>query len=462
MAKSRCWISAVLIAVLFAVVGCSSSTTEDPTPPPTTSETPSPSAAPDVQLPDSPLGEATGWLLETLNGSSGPTAEEAEARFADIFLAELPAAEVEALFASLREAQPFTLLGWQETSENNGAAHLDSGQGEVSMMVNVNDEGLIDGLFFSSVEEAPQVSSPAEAAGALADRAEHSAFLFADGQCTPSEAQNEENAMPIGSMFKLYVLGAVVTEVENGTLNWDDELTLTDELKSLPSGTLQDEPAGTTVTVREAAEQMISISDNTATDLLIDAVGRATVEAELATMGHHAPEMNMPFLTTREMFQLAMSDEELREQWQSATPEATDTSADVTAAQREVIADLPAWDREIDQELASVPFWSEGLDWFATATDVCRAHQVLQEKAETDAGEPVRDILSKNPGVSVPDADFVGFKGGSSVGEIGLSFYVEQDDQTQVLVLMTAGSSAESVPADSWIANIAEQVLQNN
>lgn len=45
-----------------------------------------------------------------------------------------------------------------------------------------------------------------------------------------------------------------------------------------PTGRLQDEPTGTSVTVAEAADLMIAISDNTATDLLIDLVGRDAVE----------------------------------------------------------------------------------------------------------------------------------------------------------------------------------------
>ena len=53
---------------------------------------------------------------------------------------------------------------------------------------------------------------------------------------------------------------------------------------------------------------MIAISDNTATDLLIDAVGRDAVEAALVTAGHAAPELNRPFLTPRELFVLKLDD----------------------------------------------------------------------------------------------------------------------------------------------------------
>ncbi len=48
---------------------------------------------------------------------------------------------------------------------------------------------------------------------------------------------------------------------------------VTDESKSLPSGVTQDNLAGMVLMVEELAERVISISDNTATDLLIQLVG---------------------------------------------------------------------------------------------------------------------------------------------------------------------------------------------
>jgi hypothetical protein len=51
------------------------------------------------------------------------------------------------------------------------------------------------------------------------------------------------------------------------------------------NGVLATEPAGPQVTVLQAAEHMISSSDNTAADLLITLVGRTAVEAAAASSG---------------------------------------------------------------------------------------------------------------------------------------------------------------------------------
>src|SRR4029453_6785792 len=58
-----------------------------------------------------------------------------------------------------------------------------------------------------------------------------------------------------------------------------------------------------------AATKMPSISDNTATDMLINLVRRSAVEAALTNAGMAKPARNRPFLTTHETFILTL------EQW---------------------------------------------------------------------------------------------------------------------------------------------------
>lgn len=85
-------------------------------------------------------------------------------------------------------------------------------------------------------------------------------------------------------------------------------MTATAQLKSLPSGVLQYEPDGTQVSVSDAATKMIAISDNMATDMLINLVGRSEVEAALTAAGMAKPSLNLPFLTTRETFVLMLEE----------------------------------------------------------------------------------------------------------------------------------------------------------
>ena len=242
-------------------------------------------------------------------------------------------------------------------------------------------------------------------------------------------AVGQDSAFPVGSIFKLYVLGAVTDAVAEGTLAWDDVLVVTDDVKSLPSGLLQDAPDGTEITVQEAALQMISISDNTATDMLIDAVGRDAVQDQLAVMGHSDPDLNIPFLTTRELFLLGWADGGAnRAGWAAADASTRD----------QILADLPAGRPQVAVTDVVEPVWQDGIDWFASPTDLVAAQVALQEKAKTEAGAPLAEILGTNAGI-VPELaatfDSLAFKGGSSMGVFALSWYVSGEHGDHVVTL---------------------------
>ena len=58
-----------------------------------------------------------------------------------------------------------------------------------------------------------------------------------------------------------------------GKVRWDQPLTVTAQFKSLPPGELQTEPDGTRISVLDSAAKMISLSDNTAADMLTGLAG---------------------------------------------------------------------------------------------------------------------------------------------------------------------------------------------
>ena len=140
----------------------------------------------------------------------------------------------------------------------------------------VDASGLIAGLGLVPVPP------PAPRSWAALDRRLHAvaprvSFLAARlerGACVPVHAVAPDVARPLGSAFKLYVLGALAHAVAQGRVRWDDRLAIRARWKSLPSGVLQNVAAGTRVPLRRYANLMISISDNTAADHLIHRLGR--------------------------------------------------------------------------------------------------------------------------------------------------------------------------------------------
>lgn len=91
-----------------------------------------------------------------------------------------------------------------------------------------------------------------------------------------------EELFPTASTIKLPVLLTLMQQVEEGKASLEEPLMLRRADKLSGSGLLQYLSPGLTMCVRDWAFLMMSISDNTATNVLIDFVGLAAVQAWLA------------------------------------------------------------------------------------------------------------------------------------------------------------------------------------
>lgn len=439
------------------VTGCSAGAPEQAVDPSSTAERASETAS--ATLPDGPpddaalsgpaqatdLGQLEGalreqsqWVLDHLApDATGPTAEDAAQRFSAEFLAQVPADQVEPVLAQFRGGPALTLTEVGAVEEGPGGATATeltlSGEEPLRVSITVDADGLISGLFLQPGPPAdlPKVGSWDELDAQFADLGGTTRVYVGQvesGGCATVHASGQAaEPAPSGSVFKLIVLSALVDAVTEGDLGWEDELTVTPEVKSLPSGELQDRPDGSVVTVREAAQLMISISDNTATDLLMDTVGPDRLTAAVARVSDD-PERLAPLLTTSQFFELGWAAPQLREQWADADPAHRVELVD------ELSGDLSAL--RANPFAVSEPVWTSGVGWFLTGEEICTAHAVLQEQAGTAEGEPVRAILGANPGLfAPPEASYQGFKGGSAPGVLAFSFYVETEESSPGQVL---------------------------
>ena len=84
---------------------------------------------------------------------------------------------------------------------------------------------------------------------------------------------NGDRIFPAASTIKLPVLIAFFQDVDAGKVSLDEILTMRPDLVASGSGTMQDEPDGTRFSIRETVTKMITISDNTATNMIIDRLG---------------------------------------------------------------------------------------------------------------------------------------------------------------------------------------------
>lgn len=410
-----------------------SSPTSTSSPSPTSNPSPTPtsaqriSVAAGVELPDGAVGAQLRWVMQIINADTGPTAADATQHLAESFLQQVPIEQLVAVFEQVRSFAPLTITAITESTPTTMAATVEA-KTPFHLRIGLQQDGKIEALLFAPKPPPHDPASSFDEAyadlNAVSTNNHVLAATVVDNRCQPQFERNSTQPAPMGSAFKLYVLAAVADAVERGDLAWDDELTITDEVKSLPSGVLQNAPSGTRITVRETAEKMISISDNTATDMLIDAVGVTAVETTIASIGVSDPDGLVPLATTKQFFQLGWgTNTDLRDKWTTAT----------SAQRREILAALPAGVEGVTG--VTTPQWPAGVDWFASAIDLCHVHVALQQRATKSFGEPIRAILSKNPGLPDAAANFryTAFKGGSAPGAVTFSSYAERADGTPVV-----------------------------
>lgn len=271
------------------------------------------------------------------------------------------------------------------------------------------------------------------------------------GKCEAVAGTNTELSLPLASIFKLYVLLAVADAVKAGTVKWTDPLTITKEAKAVGSAGLEELAPGAQVSVRTAAQQMISASDNMATDLLIARLGPGAVERALVAAGHHDPASMTPFPTMHEMFSIGWGEPDLREQWKQASPE----------ERVRLLKQTNSRPYQPDPERTHTPASSYGAEWYGSAADICRVHAALQAAAVGKAA-PVKQILSAIPGIDLDDSkwSYIGAKGGNLPGDLTFSWYaVDHTGQPWVVSFQLNWAQHRSPTAASWLLSIVQQAF---
>jgi len=92
---------------------------------------------------------------------------------------------------------------------------------------------------------------------------------------------------PLASVFKVPVMIELARQIQEGRagLSLDQVLVLRNQDRCLGSGSLQHRPTGTRIPVREAVELMMTVSDNTATDMVFEKIGTSSVNRLLTGLG---------------------------------------------------------------------------------------------------------------------------------------------------------------------------------
>lgn len=317
--------------------------------------------------------------------------------FADTFLFRIPLANV-----AQRLDQVKTELGAYQSIQPEGENFQGENfqvlyeRGKQLAEVKINELGQIN---YFVLKSEPLPVTPEEAIEKLKDFPGRTNLLILDEDNLPIAAHGADLALGVASTFKLAVLAALQEKIKNGTLSWTDVVVLRPEDKSV-GGFLVNWFDGAVFTVESLAALMISVSENTATDILMNLMGRDPIAP-------YAPRM-FPLLTTREIFVLkSPTNENLLRRFRSGN----------STNRAQVLEEVKSAPRPDAKLFPNKPIALD-LDYFFTPYELC----ALMSKV---ADLPLMII---NPGLSAKSAinwDRVAFKGGSLPGVLNITLQLK-------------------------------------
>jgi beta-lactamase class A len=98
-------------------------------------------------------------------------------------------------------------------------------------------------------------------------------------------ALNPDERVRTASTIKIAVMIETFARVNEGKIKWTDKVVLTKEKKVSGSGILTELSDGLSLTLRDAVNLMMILSDNTATNLVLDVVTADAVNARMESLG---------------------------------------------------------------------------------------------------------------------------------------------------------------------------------
>ena len=332
------------------------------------------------------------------------------------FLAQIPTAKIDQTLAQIT-----TRLGAHKSVEftpQKLVAHLE--KGTENILVHFDADYKIDMLLIS-----PGVATLEDALKALQPPRGAVAYLITEKGRSERAALLASEPLAVGSAFKLAVLSALRDQINRGSHRWSEVIPLRQAWKSYPSGILQRWPDGTPRTLATYAAEMISISDNTAADALIEIVGANALKPFAAG--------NNPFLKTREMFALkSRTGASLRPAYLGAS------SAQGRKRVLERIDALPMPTIPTFDTAPNLP-----IEWHFSVRELCRLMDRVSDLP----------LMSINPGVADPAAfAHVAYKGGSDLGVLNLTTMVRTRRGTTFCFSATLNDAAQALDEKAFEA----------
>jgi beta-lactamase class A len=407
-----------------------------------------------VTVPQGPPGTQLTWFLSSV-ADVPLSQQEIDAHFDTLFLDKISAAKINTVLAEFPTPSGAQVVGVLSSEPTGLVVIANFGTERLRVTLSVDGSGLIDGLELAPSASATSWSQINQTLAALAPDVSFLAARVANGSCQTIHQLAASSLRPLASEFKLFVLGALAHQIGAGHVTWDQKLTVESQLKSIGnavgSGSLQFVPTGTRVSVRETATKMISISDNTAADMLINWVGPPALESQVRQWSND-PQLDVPFLTTRQVILLHYVN----------FPMLANAYLARAPSKRQAFLNSAVDPLALSEARPSTePRDVDSIEWFGSPDDVCRAFAGLQQLSQQPKLSPIASIFSVNNGGLGLDPSrwpTVWFKGGSEPGVMTVG-YMATNSKGQTFVVSAMLSNATGALAPSATFALLEAVV---
>lgn len=121
---------------------------------------------------------------------------------------------------------------------------------------------------------------------------------------------NPDEAFPAASLAKVPILVELARQLAQpgSTHTWETRLEVPDAARVASDGVLADLSSGLRPTIQDVAHLMITISDNTASNMLLDPLSMDVINATMRDLGLQGTRLTQPYL--------ARVGRAIRQQWQ--------------------------------------------------------------------------------------------------------------------------------------------------
>lgn len=358
------------------------------------------------------------------------------------FLSEVPAERLRALTSQIA-AQGGTVEGYADFKREQQRSatftlKLANATAPARIELGPGDKPLVAGFRIFAVTPAGDSLDKLDADfAALPGKAGFAVYRLGDDAPVLAKGREVTTPFAVGSSFKLYVLAALARQVKEGKRRWSDVVPVSG--KSFPSGTVHTLPDGAPVTVHTLASLMISISDNTATDMLVRLAGQEALAREVRLARHARPEAMAPMMTTAQLFALKRGGDAVTERYASASPQERQRQLDALDLSRVAEADP-------GEVFGHGPVAIDRIEWFSSPADLAG---VMDDLRRLDSREAF-DILAINPAMDSATARtraYVGYKGGSEDGVMSMTWLLR--DKVGTWSVVTGSWNDPKAPIDN-------------